>query len=167
MKGLLALLLIVCTVLVVACGGAPTPDKAAIETEVAMNVFATLTAQAPTATPIPTDTPTATFTPLPPSPSPTPTLTATPTATSTPLATPTNTPIPTPTPIPPTPISPIYDGTREHPYPLGMESSTYYDDWEEAWLAVSITEMVRGEEAWQRIQAANIFNDSPSSVTST
>lgn len=42
-----------------------------------------------------------------------------------------------------------------------MEGSIY-DEWEEAWLTVSITQVVRGAEAWQRVQAANTFNDPPS-----
>ena len=75
----------------------------AIETLVAEEVVAQMTAQAPTFTPVPTITPTPTPTPVPTStPIPTPTLVPTPTAVPTPVPSPTpeptSTPAPTPTP---------------------------------------------------------------------
>jgi len=92
--------LILLSVMLVACGGAaPTPDISAIQTQAAEDAIATLTAQTPTATeetteiPIPTDTPTATPTDIP---------TATPT--DTPIPAPTHTPTPIP---PPTATKPI------------------------------------------------------------
>jgi hypothetical protein len=71
-----------------ACGPSPA-EQAATATQGAANIFATLTAQAPTPTPTFTPTPTSTATP---------TATATPTSTPTPI--PTNTPKPSPTPTP-------------------------------------------------------------------
>jgi hypothetical protein len=58
----------------------PTPDAKATEAQIAANIFATLTASAPTVT----NTPTVALTP-----------TSTPTLTNTPTSTPTNTPTPT------------------------------------------------------------------------
>lgn len=79
-----ATVLILSSVMLVACGGAaPTPDMSATQTQGAEDLIATLTAEAPTATPAPTDTPTAT---------PPPTPTATHTAASTPV-------LPSPTPL--------------------------------------------------------------------
>ncbi len=79
--------LLICA-LISACG--PSADEqAATATQGAANIFATLTAQAPTATPTFTPSPTSTATP-----------TATPTPSSTPTPRPTNTPEPSPTPTP-------------------------------------------------------------------
>ncbi len=75
---------LITALILAACG--PSPDeKAATATQVASDIFATLTAQAPTITP------TFTLTPTP---------TATPTPTLTPSPSPTNTPVPSPTPTP-------------------------------------------------------------------
>ena len=69
-----------------ACGGKPTPDVQALETQTAARIFATQTASVPTQThtPRPTATPEATATPQP---TVTPRATATPQATATPRAT--------------------------------------------------------------------------------
>ncbi len=89
-----ATILLLIGVMASACG----PSQAALDataTQVAANIFATQTAQAPTATPTftPSATPTAT---------PEPTSTPLPTHTPTPIptSTPTHTPVPTPTPTP-------------------------------------------------------------------
>ena len=82
--------------ILVACG----PSQAELDaqaTEVAANIFATQTAEAPTPTFTPTSTPTPTFTPTQ---TPTPTKTPTPTFTPTSTPTPTFTPTPTATPLP-------------------------------------------------------------------
>jgi len=157
MKKILAFLILILPI--AACGGPPTPDISAVHTQAAEIIYATQTASAPKAT----DTPTATATPSP-TDTATPTLLPpTPTATDTPIPTvaPTDTPISTPTPVPPTPTPKGPDGTRQSPLPMGPEG-TIYDDDTGATLGVTITQMVRGDEAWQRIQAANMFNDPPS-----
>lgn len=79
-----AIVLILLSVMLVACGGtAPTPNISAIQTQAAKNLIATLTGESPTSTPAPADTPTAT---------PLPTPTATHTATPMPV-------LPSPTPL--------------------------------------------------------------------
>ncbi len=100
----------------------PTVDVQATETQVAANIFATLTAGAPTVTPM---VPTATHSPTPtqtktPTVTPIPTATSTPTTTATPISTPTpiqtNTLTATPTPVTPTPP----------PTPAMLVSDFYY-----------------------------------------
>lgn len=88
-KTTLAIVLLACLTFS-ACGGKPTPDVRAIETQTAAKIFATQTAVIPTQT----QTPQATVTPKPtatrePTPPPEPTLTPEPTATLRPSATPT------------------------------------------------------------------------------
>lgn len=100
-------------IILAACG----PSQAELDaqaTQIAANLAATQTAEAPTFTPTaistntPTNTPTATHTPLP-------TDTPTPTSTHTPTATPTHTPTPTDTPVPPT----------KTPTPTNTPTATY------------------------------------------
>lgn len=93
--------------------------------------------------PQPTDPPTSTDTP-----SPTDTLVPT----DTPTPAPTHTP--TPTPVPPTPTSEPIGLTRSNPYPKSEIVSA--PNWD-----VQVQEVIRGEEAWHLIQAANQFNDPP------
>ena len=84
---------------VTACTSFSESQHNAEATEIAAQVFATQTAQAPTATP--TASPTPTWTPMPtstPSPTPTPTPTASPMPTTTPTLSPTQTSIPFPLP---------------------------------------------------------------------
>lgn len=96
------------------CGVAPTPDLEATVTQIAANILATQTAEAPTATltPTSTHTPTPTLTPTnTPTPTHTPTNTPRPTPTATATPTPTHTPEPTtttdtPVPATPTPTTP-------------------------------------------------------------
>jgi basic membrane protein A len=98
MKKYIWSLLVVTALLLSACGTSQE-DLDATATQIAAEIFATQTAQAPTATP--------TFTPTP-TPTDTPTLTPTPTPTDTPSPTPTPTPTPTPPPTDtPTPTPPV------------------------------------------------------------
>lgn len=89
-----------------------------------------------TSTPTPTSTKTAT-----------PTVTNTPTATNTPRST--NTPRPTATPE---------VGSRQNPVPFSeMMMLTLSNGTRE--FSISVEDVVRGDEAWQMIYAANMFND--------
>jgi hypothetical protein len=116
----------------------------------------------PTPTPTPTATPTPTSTP---SPTPTSTPTTTPTPSPTPTATPTPSPTPTPTPSPtasPTPTPTPIGYSRSNPAPIGTVLTIQFD-WIGKTYSVKITllEIIRGEEAWTRIQEANMFNAAP------
>lgn len=81
------------------------------------------------------------------------------------------TPTPTPTAIPPSP-TPTWTptatptpapclGIRDNPCQLKEEASVYDYDYG-ALLTVSITQVVRGDKAWQMIQEANVSNEPPS-----
>ena len=92
---------------------------------------------------------------------PTAALASAPTATPTPEPTPTPTPEPTATPMLTTPATPestsmpaVLGESRGNPYPFGgvMEAG----DWR-----FEALEVIRGDEAWRRIQAANKFNEPP------
>jgi len=125
---------------------APTPTEA---TPMPKPVEATPTPIPPTVTPMPpTPTPVPpTATPMPPTPTPIP-----PTATPIP---PTPTPAPpTATPVPPTPTPPPMGMSRSNPAPATNVVSA--PNWD-----VQVLEVVRGDEAWQAIQAANQFNEPP------
>jgi len=134
-----------------ACAPKPTPAaRTPMEaTPTPKPIEATLTPVPPTATPVPpTPTPAPpAATPLPPTPTPVP-----PTATPIP---PTPTPVPpTATPVPPTPTPPPVGMSRSNPAPrTNVVSAPNWD--------VQALEVVRGDEAWQAIQAANQFNEPP------
>ena len=83
MKARLSLICILMMALLLSACGPSEAEQAATATQVAANIFTTLTAQAPTATATHTPSPTSTATP-----------------TSTPTPTPTETPTPSPTPTP-------------------------------------------------------------------
>ena len=70
----------------------------------------------------------------------------------------------TPTSPPPTstPDTPDY-GSRGNPYPIGTSASLTYDDKVE--FDFTVLEVIRGEEAWQRVSAANRYNDAAPSGT--
>lgn len=68
--------------------------------------------------------------------------------------TPEPTETPEPTPIPPTPTPSPIGLSRSNPYPAnGLISVPNWD--------VQVVEVVRGEDAWTAIHAANMFNDPP------
>jgi hypothetical protein len=95
---LLCVILVMLTLNLAGCG--PSEEELAAQaTQVAHDIFATQTAQAPTFTPTATATPTSTNTPTS-TPTETPTATATPTKTPTPTLTPSPTNTPTETPLP-------------------------------------------------------------------
>ena len=155
--------------LLVACGGEsatptapPTATDAPTLTPVPTNTPRPTDTPEPTHTPTPTDTPEPTATAPPtqtPEPTPTPTPTDTPTPTATPeptaTATPTQTPEPTDAPEPTDTPDPSSAGSsRANPYPF-LELALV-PGWE-----VQVLETIRGDEAWEMIQAANRFNDPP------
>jgi len=90
---------------------------------------------------------------------------ATPAATPTPTSAPATTPTPTPTPKPtPTPTpSPGY--SRSNPVgigaPLNIKVNSTGGAGNEYEVRLTLLEIIRGTEAWQRIKAANRFNDPP------
>jgi hypothetical protein len=61
---------------------------------------------------------------------------------------------PEPTAIPPTPTTPPIGLSRSNPYPSSELVSV--PNWD-----VKVIEMIRGDDAWTAIQAANMFNDPP------
>lgn len=83
------------------------------------------------------------------------TLTAMPTITPIPTLTPTNTPSATNTPRP-TP-TPNY-GSITNPFPFGMEVALSQGT---ANFTLTVTEVIRGQQALQIIKSANMFNDDP------
>jgi len=70
----------------------------------------------------------------------------------------TATPKPAPT-ATATPESPI-EGSYENPYPFGVASPLNVNDGEKNFL-LTVKETIRGDEAMQRILAANQFNETP------
>ncbi len=68
------------------------------------------------------------------------------------------TPTVTPT---PRPLAPEGSGTRDNPVPFGtvvhLEGAT--EDNDPIVYEIAITQVERGDEAWRRIKAANMFND--------
>lgn len=121
--------------LLAACTPA-TPEVSLVETAIAQTQAAL-----PTETPVPTKTLT-----------PTPSLTHTPIPTDTPTRTPrpTSTPHPTATPT-------QEQGTRTNPFHVGLVIGFTQNKTIE--YTLSVTEVLRGEEAWNIIYAANRFND--------
>lgn len=133
--------------IVAGCGGEGAP------TILPTNTPTPVASATPTATPLPTQTPT---------PFPTATITATPTQVPTPTPVPTATPAPTATPTP-TP-QPAIGSSRRSPAPVGTRLGIEARDFGFGTLrsfAVTIVEVVRGEQAWSMIQASNMFNDPP------
>jgi hypothetical protein len=65
---------------------------------------------------------------------------------------PTDTPVPTDTPIPPSPTPSPVGLSRSNPAPAGELFSA--PGWD-----VQVQDLVRGDEAWQMIAAANMFNE--------
>jgi LEA14-like dessication related protein len=83
---------------------------------------------------------------------------STPTPTATPSPTGTSTPVPTPTPSP----TPAVGYSRFNPAPINTNLDVTFQ-----WISgnykarIALLEVIRGNEAWQLIEAANIFNDPP------
>jgi hypothetical protein len=69
---------------------------------------------------------------------------------------PTQTPIPTRTPIPTLTPQNIL-GSRSNPYPFGEPAPFTLD--QEKRFTLAVVEVLRGNDAWQRIYAENMFND--------
>jgi hypothetical protein len=132
MKAKFGIFIIVLVLILTACGS----SQSAIETSIAF----TLTAM-PSITSTPTDTMT-----------PTPTDTPTPTATNTPMATATatKTRLPTSTPAPKT-------SDYEKPVPFNATYSFTLGDTQE--FDLTITDVKRGQAAWDMLYIANMFND--------
>ncbi|MGC9396822.1 MAG: hypothetical protein ACP5J4_18410 [Anaerolineae bacterium] len=110
--------------------GPSEAELAATATQVAHDIFATLTAEAPTFTPTATATPTSTNTPTS-TPTATPTATTTPTNTPTPTLTPSPTNTPTETPIPtdtPTPTQTPTPRPTSPPEPTATTAAESSDD---------------------------------------
>jgi len=113
---------------------------------------------------IPTPTPTSTFETTP-TPTLGPTFAPTPTSTSIPTGIPTPTPTPSPTPTI-TPIStstptstPAAGYSRSNPAPIGTAIHTDFELIADTFVAdITVTEIVRGETAWNMIEAADMSN---------
>jgi len=90
------------------------------------------------------------FRDFPPTPTstPTPTITATSTRTNTPTQTATRTPTPTST--------PVIDGSRLHPYPIGYGTEWVQDG--DKHFVIGVTDVTRGNVAWAIIYGFNRFN---------
>jgi hypothetical protein len=152
MKTLLLTLIVLLLLSLSACGGEEeatfTPAK--LDLPAPTEVPASTEAPAPTEAPEPTDVPKATDTAAPtdtpaPTSTPQPTNTAAPTDTPAPTATPEPTQTPTPEPVGLSPSNPIPAGEL-----------VVAPGWE-----FQVLERVRGDEAWNRVLAANQFNDPP------
>ena len=90
----------------------------------------------------------------------TPTYTDVPTNTSEPTNTiePTHTPAPTRTPVP-TNTAQNQPGSRSNPFPYG-EPGTFFKDGDKE-FSVAVVEVLRGQDAYDRVMRANMFNDDP------
>jgi hypothetical protein len=131
-------ILIVLVALLAACQPSPEAMQLALEQ--------TLAAM-PTFTPYPTYTPPATYTPYPTN-TLEPTFTPSPTNTLVPSPTATRKPTITPTPSMGSSTSPIPFGT---PMPLVQSGTKKFD--------LSVTQFIRGLDAWMLVYGANMFND--------
>ena len=75
-------------------------------------------------------------------------------------ALPTTTPAPTTT-APPTTTPPAL-GIRTNPAPIGYALSTEFEDWDDKYEAkLTVLEVIRGTDAWNRLIEANMFNSPP------
>jgi hypothetical protein len=129
------IIIVVVSIVLTACG----QSQSAVQTSVVM----TLTAM-PTNTPIPSNTPV-------------PTATATPLPTNTPTRTPTNTPKATATRRPPTPTEAPEVGSYERPVPMNLPYPFTYSGNQD--FSLTVTEVKRGQDAWDMLYIANMFND--------
>lgn len=152
--GTILIVLCVLSIVGVACAApASTPDPAKVSQEIAQAVSQTVAA-IPSPTMYPTNTPYPTLTPIPPTSSPT--LSPTPQSTNTPASTSTATLAPTakPTNTPAAPPPPSL-GSRSNPISKGQALSLDENGFQ---YSIKITKTMRGDEAWAKLKADNMFN---------
>jgi hypothetical protein len=146
MKRMIALL---AAILFCACApdGQGPAESLAETAETSPTVAATATPR-PTYTPLPTYTPYPTYTPPP-------TVTRTPQPSATPY--PTQTPYPTATP------EPARGESRRNPAQIGDSLLVRQDSWfsGSAMLELELLSLVSGDQAWDMVRQANMFNDPP------
>lgn len=146
MKRLIALLV---TILLCACAQAGQEPSASVpEPAEASPVEAATDAPPPTYTPLPTYTPYPTYTPPP-------------TATRTPA--PSASPYPTQTPYPTATAEPVRGESRLNPALIGDVLVIRQESWLSgaATIELELLSIVSGDEAWNRVHQANMFNDPP------